>query len=124
MIIGVVSGGVFAFVLIFQCWPIRSFWTLDPYDGHCMNSDVLRILTYTFSGMNIAMDWTLGILPVFVVKDLQISTRQKAMVACILAFAAIGSTATIVRLPYVVKISAGSEGDFLCQSPVVHMVPE
>jgi hypothetical protein len=43
---------------------------------------------------------------------------QKRMVAGLLSFAAMGSTATIVRLPYIQSLSQsfdGREGDFLCK---------
>ena len=51
--------------------------------------------------------------------DLQIPLRQKRLVIGLLAFAAVGSTATCVRLPYVMALKEsgkGREGDFLCKS--------
>lgn len=114
----VVFGGAFDFIVVFQCWPIRSFWTLNPNDGHCISVNILMGLTYGISALNVVADWTFAILPAFVVKDLQMSRRQKGMVAGILALAALGSTATVVRLPYIYTLAEsylGWNGDFLCE---------
>lgn len=117
MILAAVFGFAFFFVIVFQCWPISDWWSLDPNQKHCIKPEIVVGLTYGVSGLNVIADWTLGILPAFIVKDLQMSTRQKRLVAVILSFAAIGSSATIVRLPYVGSLSQsfdGSNGDFLC----------
>jgi len=74
---------------------------------------------YSISALNVIADWTFGILPAFVVKDLVMSRRQKVLVSCILAFAAVGSTATLVRLPFIGTLQGsylGWNGDFLCKS--------
>ena len=118
MVLAAVFGFAFFFVLVFQCWPISDWWSLDINQKHCIKPDIVVGLTYGVSGLNVIADWTLGILPAFVVKDLQMSVRQKRLVAVILSFAAIGSSATIVRLPYVGSLKEsfkGSEGDFLCK---------
>ncbi|KAK5119025.1 hypothetical protein LTR62_000236 [Meristemomyces frigidus] len=111
-----VCGGGLAVVLFFQCSPISAFWTLNPDDGHCIDPEVLSGLTWTISGLNVLADWVFAILPGFVVKDLQMPLRRKISVACIMAFACIGSTATIVRMPSVGALkesSLGWNGDFL-----------
>jgi len=80
---------------------------------------VLIALVFAISGLNVIADWTFGLLPFWIVKDLQIPIRQKRLVIGLLAFAAIGSTATCVRLPYVMALKEsgkGREGDFLCKS--------
>lgn len=61
--------------------------------------------------MNAAADWVLGTLPFFIVWDLHMKLKTKALVASILAFAAIGSTATVVRMFYIHTLMDGP--DFL-----------
>ncbi|KAJ4342006.1 hypothetical protein N0V87_001332 [Didymella glomerata] len=61
--------------------------------------------------VNAAADWILGTLPFFIVWDLQMKLKTKLLVAGILAFAAIGSTATIVRMFYIHTLTDGP--DFL-----------
>ncbi|KAH9809513.1 integral membrane protein [Teratosphaeria destructans] len=116
MVFSAVFGGAFLFVVIFQCWPISDWWSLNPADKHCINPTVIIGLTYGVSALNVVADWTIGILPIFIVKDLQMSLRQRRLVSVILSFAAIGSTATIVRLPYIGSLREsflGWNGDFL-----------
>lgn len=116
MLFAAVFGGAFFFVIVFQCWPISNWWDLDPSHKHCINPSVVIALTYGVSALNVVADWTLGLLPIFIVKDLQMSSRQKRLVAVILSIAAIGSTATIVRLPYIGSLKEsfdGWNGDFL-----------
>lgn len=123
MVASGILGFTFSFVLIFQCWPVYDWWSLDPTQKRCINPTVVIGLTYAVSGLNVIADWSLGILPIFVVKDLQMSKRQKKLVSGILAFAAVGSTATIVRLPYIGSLEQsfeGSNGDFLCKCFYYH----
>lgn len=69
--------------------------------------------------MNASADWAFGILPLFIVWDLQLNRRTKALVVGILAFAAIGSTATIVRMKYIHNLINGP--DFLWATTDVAM---
>lgn len=118
IILSAVFGGGYFFVMVFQCWPISNWWDLNPAHKNCINPDIVIGLTYCVSALNIIADWTLGLLPIFIVKGLQLSIRQKRLVAIILSFAAIGSTATIVRLPYIGSLKEsfdGWNGDFLCK---------
>lgn len=115
----VVFGGAFAIVIVNQCSPVPTFWSLDPHQGNCITWHIMSSLTYAISGLNCLADWTFAILPIFIVSGLVMSHRQKIMVSCILALAAVGSTATIVRLPYIHTFSEsylGRDGDFLCKS--------
>lgn len=118
MLVTLVFGSTFFLVVLFQCNPIRGFWTLDPNDAHCINVNALNALTYTISSLNVIADWVFGLLPFWIVRGLQMSVRQKRLVAALLAFAAIGSTATIIRLPFVGSLTEsylGWNGDFLCK---------
>jgi hypothetical protein len=119
MITTVLFGPIIFFVFLFQCKPVSAFWSMDPDDGQCLNTTVLVALVFAISGLNVIADWTFGLLPFWIVKDLQIPVRQKRLVIGLLAFAAVGSTATVVRLPYVLALkesAKGRDGDFLCTS--------
>ncbi|KXT15254.1 hypothetical protein AC579_4849 [Pseudocercospora musae] len=76
MMLAAVFGFAFLFVIIFQCWPISDWWSLDPTQKHCIKPDIVIGLTYGVSGLNVIADWTLGILPAFIVKDLQILAQS------------------------------------------------
>lgn len=67
--------------------------------------------TYAQSAISIVTDWTYGILPVFIVWDLQMSKQKRITLALVLGLGAIASVATIVRVPYLVTLT--QTDDFL-----------
>jgi hypothetical protein len=72
--------------LIFQCSPISSFWTRflgEP--GNCISGTIISHLGYTHTAVVTAADWTLAILPIFLVWNLKLNLRTKISVALILA---------------------------------------
>jgi hypothetical protein len=85
---GVVGVGYTCLVL-FQCKPISYWWDLDPsHTGVCLSADLVTNATYTVSALNSFADWTFGIIPIFIVKDLQMKKRVKVIVASVIALAA------------------------------------
>ncbi|KAF2130375.1 hypothetical protein P153DRAFT_314200 [Dothidotthia symphoricarpi CBS 119687] len=102
MMAGAASFGAIYFLLItFQCRPINEFWNNRPASSKCLQRGPMLGMTYTMSTVNAIADWTIGILPFFIVWGLRMERRTKFLVAGILAFAAIGSTATVIRMAYI-----------------------
>ncbi|KAJ4289895.1 hypothetical protein N0V90_011228 [Kalmusia sp. IMI 367209] len=113
MAVAGVLGIGYTSLVIFQCKPISYWWDLDPtHKGTCLDASLVMIFTFVVSGLNSFADWTFGILPILIVKDLQMKKRMKVVVSGVIALAAIGSTATIIRLPYTVTLKP-YKGDFL-----------
>lgn len=113
MIVSAMVGTGYTFLVMFQCKPISFWWNLDPNaKGKCLSPLMVTNLTYSVSALNSFADWTFGILPIFIVKDLQMKRRVKVVVASIIALAAIGSTATLIRLPYTASLN-GYKGELL-----------
>jgi hypothetical protein len=98
-------GGAYFFLAIFQCKPVSAWWRHTPGYGTCMGPAIVLGTSYTSATLNSIADWTFGILPYFVVKDLDMPRKQKALVAGILGFAAIGSLATLIRMPFVSNLT-------------------
>lgn len=97
----VLFGSTYFFMVMFQCRPIMTFWDDNPRaPGKCWNDRVVLIMTYTAAAINCLADWAFGILPIFIVWSLNLPFKSKMLVMLILGFAAIGSTATIVRIFY------------------------
>ncbi|KAF2097386.1 hypothetical protein NA57DRAFT_77643 [Rhizodiscina lignyota] len=94
------------FQSVFQCIPVQYFWTrFDPRNhGHC-NPGMTADSTYAQSGLSIVTDWVFGILPIFIVWNLKMSTQKRFGVAIVLGLGALASTATIVRVPYLVSLT-------------------
>ncbi|KAH6622084.1 integral membrane protein [Boeremia exigua] len=113
MAVAAIVGVAYTLLVIFQCRPISFWWDLDPnHTGTCLSASLVMYFTYAVSALNSVADWTFGILPIFVVKDLQMKRRVKVIVSGIIGLAAIGSTATIIRLPYTSTLKP-YKGDFL-----------
>ncbi|KAI4740173.1 hypothetical protein E4T50_09394 [Aureobasidium sp. EXF-12298] len=113
MICNVIFAVPYCLLITFQCKPVHFWWDLNPdHHGKCISPKVIVINTYIISVLNSVADWTFGILPFFIVRKLQMKRQTKVMVASILGFAALGSTATIVRTPFVHTL-ADFKGEFL-----------
>ncbi|KAK6065516.1 integral membrane protein [Seiridium cupressi] len=104
-----ISTGFF-FIAMFQCWPVSFFWTRVPGTGSCIPIDIIISVTYVYSAFAIITDFTFTILPIWLVKDLQLDKRTKFALIPILSLAALASCAVAVRLAYVQKFH---DPDFL-----------
>ncbi|KAJ5654740.1 hypothetical protein N7490_001743 [Penicillium lividum] len=95
-------GLVFWLVLLLDCQPISYFWNQvdGEHTGKCLSVDILIDISYFYSAVTIICDFTLGILPIFLVWDLQMNRRTKMAVGGILSLGAIASVAVIIRLPF------------------------
>lgn len=87
-----IIGLIFWFMLTLQCTPVSFFWQrvrleLDPTSnvhGSCMSLDSIIDIAYVYSVTATCCDLTLGLLPVFLVWNLQMNSRTKAALAGIL----------------------------------------
>ncbi|KAJ5948936.1 P-type ATPase [Penicillium verhagenii] len=77
--ISVANALLFFFVLVLDCHPISYFWRqADPTaKGSCVSSAILLNIAYLYSAFTILCDFTLGILPIVLVWNLQMSGRTK-----------------------------------------------
>lgn len=82
-----VYSAAFFLCLILQCRPISFYWRRfeGATDGHCIQANAVAALAYGHAALSVLTDITLGIIPAFVVADLQITTRTKTAVAITLA---------------------------------------
>lgn len=83
---------------LFYCRPTRAYW--NPLLGTCGDFMVVVNIGYAWTAVGIVTDWMCAILPYFIVRKLQMTRRTKNTVMVILGLAALASTATIVRAPY------------------------
>jgi hypothetical protein len=78
------------FLVVFQCQPVTYFWTQYlGVVGKCVNPKMITGSTYAHSAISALSDWTLGILPIFLVWDLNMNLRTKISVALILGLGAL-----------------------------------
>ena len=100
MVLAAVFGFAFFFVLVFQCWPISDWWSLDINQKHCIKPDIVVGLTYGVSGLNVIADWTFVLIPIAILIDSDIDRRSKISVSIIMGLGAIGSVSSILRMVY------------------------
>ncbi|OBT76822.1 hypothetical protein VF21_04484 [Pseudogymnoascus sp. 05NY08] len=92
----------FFFLFVLQCRPSAYFWTrYTGGSGTCIDPNITVQAFYGYSAISCISDWTVGILPAFMVWNLQMNFRTKLSVAAILAVGCIASTATIIRIPFI-----------------------
>lgn len=86
-----VFGLMFLILLLAQCKPVEFFWmrlsTENPVSGSCINMTVVIVALYIFSAVSFIFDLTVGVLPVFVVRNLQMRRDVKFAVAGLLGMA-------------------------------------
>ncbi|KAJ6099492.1 hypothetical protein N7467_001027 [Penicillium canescens] len=114
MVLTVIAGLVFMFLMLLQCKPLAYFWTratMDPsIPGYCISIDIIIVMTYIYSAFSALCDFTVGILPIFLVHKLHMKKQTKIAVMGILSMACIASSAVIVRIPFVQTFA---DDDFL-----------
>jgi hypothetical protein len=74
-IVGVYTCWTF-FSAVFACWPISYFWMQlkDPMGGRCLNRFAVW---FANAGINIATDIAIGVLPLRLLRSLELPRRQR-----------------------------------------------
>ncbi|KAJ5138955.1 uncharacterized protein N7515_003803 [Penicillium bovifimosum] len=114
MALTVLAGIIFMFLMLLQCKPLEYFWTRTAGDptiqGYCIDINIIINMTYVYSAFAALCDFTVGIMPIFLVHKLHMKRQTKIAVMGILSMACIASAAVIVRIPFV---STFADPDFL-----------
>lgn len=100
MALTVLAGLVFMFLMLLQCKPLSFFWTRlahhpvrnIPGEGSCIDMEIIIAMTYVYSAFAAMCDFTVGILPIFVVHNLQMKKQTKVAVIGILSMACMYAT--------------------------------
>ncbi|EOD52135.1 putative cation-transporting atpase 4 protein [Neofusicoccum parvum UCRNP2] len=109
MLLATIAAIVTIVAVLAQCHPISATW--DKSLGTCIDPSVITNVSYFISSVSIVTDWSCAILPVFILWNVQLRFRIKASVAAILALGVVASTATLVRLRYL--LNYGNPDDYL-----------
>ncbi|KAL4989775.1 hypothetical protein BDW68DRAFT_175533 [Aspergillus falconensis] len=89
--LAICSGIPFFVLLIIQCSPVWFWWTRmrGDTDGHCGYVDAIAVMLYIFSASSALFDLTVALLPIILVRKLQMNWRTKAAVAGLLGMACV-----------------------------------
>lgn len=85
---------------IFACVPVRAFWTKEP--ATCIDQFAMW---FTNAAINILTDFAIIILPMPVIRSLNLARRQKQALLAIFAVGGAVCVVSILRLQSLVKIS-------------------
>ncbi|KAL4918326.1 hypothetical protein BDW62DRAFT_210589 [Aspergillus aurantiobrunneus] len=96
----------FAFIsYMIRCRPVSYNWTHKPFDPNvksCIRRTQDRAITYAFSASLCFIDTNLGIIiPVMIVRKLQMSKANKFAVVGILSLTCLAAVVTIIRISYI-----------------------
>ncbi|PSN69730.1 hypothetical protein BS50DRAFT_631711 [Corynespora cassiicola Philippines] len=89
---------------VLSCYPVEKFWD-DRISGGCLNKSALW---FANAGINIFQDFSLVILPVFILRQLMLPRREKISLILILGLGGLAGIASILRL-YSIYILSASE---------------
>jgi len=95
----------FVLITILQCTPPQDFWELGRTRLHCINPLISVKSTFAQSGICAFTDWAFALLPIFLLWNLNMCFRKKVCVALLLSLGALASTASLIRIPYVITLS-------------------
>ncbi|KAH8434409.1 uncharacterized protein LDX57_012056 [Aspergillus melleus] len=111
--LSIVAGLIFFFFTVFQCQPVHYYWNRTDTTGKCLNMDLLLGVVYMYSVAATICDFTIGLLPAFMVWQLKMHRRTKAAVAGLLGIGCVASSAVIVRMPF---LHLSKDPEFLYQT--------
>lgn len=86
--ISIVAGLTFFFVVLFQCNPISEYWMrygrnqvgpVDNGSGVCLNVEIIIALAYLYSACSIVADFTLALLPAWIISSLKMDRKSKML---------------------------------------------
>ncbi|TVY17486.1 hypothetical protein LARI1_G004529 [Lachnellula arida] len=93
------------FIVLFQCHPVSYVWDKTSGKGSCKDAVTVVKAAYAFSAMDIFFDWGFALLPLPMLWDIKMSLQVKMSLFAILGLGIFASTATIVRLKYVIALT-------------------
>lgn len=84
-----IYSAAFFFLFVLQCRPSAYFWTrYTGGKGTCLDTNIIVNATYAYSAISCVADWTMAIIPVFIIWNLQMNVRTKISVAMVLSMGA------------------------------------
>ncbi|KAH6970184.1 hypothetical protein DER45DRAFT_622976 [Fusarium avenaceum] len=98
VIMSVAMSGLGVVLVLVQCRPIEAHWI--PSRGTCMGRIVPTVLTYAASVSNVITDFAVAVIPMCLVRKLQMRAKLKLYAQLIMGLGMLSSIASIIRIPY------------------------
>ncbi|KAK0111818.1 hypothetical protein ONS96_001086 [Cadophora gregata f. sp. sojae] len=98
--------------MVFQCKPVSYFWhRFTDGVGKCFTPTLVTNLTIVFSVFVAVTDLIFGILPIFVIWDLNMNRKTKMIVGGLLTLGILAGLSVIIRIIYINSLG-NPEEDF------------
>ncbi|OJD12386.1 hypothetical protein AJ78_07011 [Emergomyces pasteurianus Ep9510] len=104
------------FVIIFMCRPVDKFWDVVMTSGRCVNQEAAY---YANSGLSIVTDIVTLIVPMPLVRRLNIPLQQKMVVACFLGMGAFVCIISVIRLFSIYQLFTRSDGTWYAMNTTI-----
>ncbi|KAH8900015.1 hypothetical protein GQ53DRAFT_835996 [Thozetella sp. PMI_491] len=100
-----------AFYIIFQCSPVATAWdtSLLEKGGSCQPSQYLADIYYATTAVNITTDWFTALMPIPLLRTVQMNMNTKVTVAFILGLGILASLSACIRLKYTVNLTNSND---------------
>ncbi|KIN03320.1 hypothetical protein OIDMADRAFT_116962, partial [Oidiodendron maius Zn] len=91
----------FILAVVLQCLPIKSLWNLRM-NGKCTEFEAS---IYAGAGLSIFEDLVIITLPIFVLKDISLTTKKKIALCLLFALGSFACVTSMVRLRFIVSFA-------------------
>ncbi|KAJ4328067.1 hypothetical protein N0V84_001435 [Fusarium piperis] len=98
ILVSIITTLIAILAVLVRCKPVAASW--NPTLGTCIDQSIIIALTYVVSAVNIATDWSVAIIPIFILWNIQMRRTLKRMIGLVLSLGVLASIATIIRMPY------------------------
>ncbi|KAM0690035.1 hypothetical protein Q7P36_008802 [Cladosporium allicinum] len=108
----------FALWATFQCTPVQSQWDPSVQSGGCASKKSYMISVYVLSAFSAATDIIMAVVPVFILRRLEIDRRTKVAAGVTMGLGSLACIATLIRFKYIRDFSISE--DLTCK-PTNHL---
>jgi hypothetical protein len=107
MIVNTIFGVAMVFFAIFQCGIYKSGldFVIKRLNDKCVSDASALGMTYTHATITMLTDWVFLLMPFWALKGSLMSFKEKLTIGFILAFASLSGIASIIRFPYIHRLS-------------------
>ncbi|KAH7012343.1 hypothetical protein B0J12DRAFT_778561 [Macrophomina phaseolina] len=100
---------------LFHCRPLKYMWDKSIHGGKCADPMIITNISYAILAFNILTDWTCALVPIPLLWNVKMNRNAKIAAGILLGLGFFASICAIVRLKYIISLSATH--DFFYRTP-------
>lgn len=110
---------IFWFLMLLQCHPVSEFWERTG-TGKCLNTDILINVAYVYSGICAICDFALGLLPIDLVRQLQINPKTKMALGATLSLGCVYVNCAMLLIQWLISGVSRASAAVILRIPCLH----